>query len=294
MADDPYSVLGVTRQASEDDIRRAFRKLAKENHPDVNPGNAAAAERFKKITAAYEIIGEPDRRGQFDRGEIDANGEQRRQTFHRRPGAAGTAGVGADDNMFGDIFSDFFASQRGRGGPPPKGQDLRYSLEADFLEAVNGTRKRVTLPGGGALDISIPEGTADGQVLRLKGKGSPSTFGGEPGDALVEVKVRPHPAFRRSGDNIEIDVPITIDEAVLGAKIEVPTISGRVQVTVPKASSSGKVLRLKGKGVRNAAAGTTGDQLVTLRIVLPDKIDETLAYFLSEWSEKHGYDPGRS
>jgi len=174
-----------------------------------------------------------------------------------------------------------------------RGRDVRYTLELDFLEAAAGAKKRVTLPDGGVLDLTVPEGVADGQVLRLKGKGSPSLGGSEPGDALIEIKVRPHAQFARTGDDIVLELPITIDEAVLGAKIEVPTISGRVQLTLPKGTSSGRVFRLKGKGVRNAAGGHTGDQLVSVRIVLPDKIDEKLAYFLSEWRQAHRYDPRR-
>jgi DnaJ-class molecular chaperone len=186
---------------------------------------------------------------------------------------------------------------RGRGEPGSpfgvRGRDARYSLEVDFLEAAAGARKRVTLPDGDVLDITVPGGVSDGQVLRLRGKGSPGIRGAEPGVALVEIRVRPHPYFKRADDDILLEVPITLDEAVLGAKIEVPTITGRVQVTLPKATSSGRTFRLKGKGISNAATGRTGDQLVTVRIVLPETIDDKLAYFLSEWRQKNQYDPGR-
>jgi DnaJ-class molecular chaperone len=303
MADDPYVVLGVPRNAGDDDIRRAYRKLAKQLHPDLNPNDRTAAEeRFKKVSAAYEIIGDPEKRKQFDRGEIDASGEPRRG-FHRTyaeggPYARRPGGPGAgDDFSFGDIFSDLFGSMRGRGeaGSPfgVRGRDVRYSLDVDFLEAATGAKKRVTLPDGGVLDISVPEGVSDGQVLRLKGKGSVGVRGAEPGDALIEIHVRPHPHFRRVDDDIVLDVPITVDEAVLGAKIEVPTVSGRVQLTLPKATSSGRIFRLKGKGVRNSTTGHTGDQLVSVRIVLPETIDDKLAYFLSEWRQTHPYNPGR-
>jgi DnaJ-class molecular chaperone len=303
MADDPYVVLGVPRNASEDDIRRAYRKLAKELHPDLNPSDPKSAEeRFKKVSGAYEIIGDAEKRKQYDRGEIDASGEARRG-FHRtyaeggpfagRPGAQRPG----EDFSFGDIFSDLFGTMRGRGEPGSpfgvRGRDVRYSLEVDFLEAATGAKKRVTLPDGGVLDISVPEGVSDGQVLRLKGKGSLGLRGAEPGDALIEIRVRPHPHFRRVDDDIVLDVPITIDEAVLGAKVEVPTISGRVQLTLPKATSSGRIFRLKGKGVHNSTTGHTGDQLVTVRIVLPETIDDKLAYFLSEWRQSHPYNPGR-
>jgi DnaJ-class molecular chaperone len=294
MADDPYSVLGVPKTASEDEIRRAFRRLAKELHPDVRPGDAASAERFKQVSAAYEVIGDPDKRQRYDRGEIDGAGEPRRTYQHAgRPGAPGAG----PEFGFGDVFSDLFGQRGGPRGPGGgfslRGQDMRYTLDIDFLEAVLGARKRVTMPEGGQLDLTVPEGVTDGQVLRLKGKGGPGLRGGEAGDALVEVRVRPHPLFKRIGDDLLIEVPITIDEAVLGARIEVPTADGRVTVTVPKGTSSGRALRLKGKGVRNRATGTIGDEIVTVRIVLPPEVDDSLGYFLAEWRKKHAYDPGR-
>ncbi|MBO0767039.1 MAG: DnaJ domain-containing protein [Hyphomicrobiaceae bacterium] len=300
MADDPYTVLGVPRAATDEEIRRAYRKLAKELHPDLNPSNRAAAEeRFKKVSAAYDVIGDPEKRKQYDRGEIDAGGEPRRG-FRRPPGGGPFEGRGPrpdDDFSFGDIFSDLFGSMRGRGEPGSpfgmRGRDLRYSLEVDFLEAAQGAKKRVTLPDSGALDITVPQGVVDGQVLRLKGRGAPGRRGAEPGDALVEIKVRTHPYFKRVDDDIALDLPITIDEAVLGAKVEVPTIAGRVQLTLPKATSSGRIFRLKGRGVHNTTTGRTGDQLVTVHIVLPEAIDDELSYFLSEWRQKHTYDPGR-
>jgi DnaJ-class molecular chaperone len=305
MAEDPYKVLGVPRTATDEEIRRTYRKLAKELHPDLNPSNQALSEeRFKKVSAAYDIVGDPEKRKQYDRGEIDANGEQRR-TYQRAhaggsPFGGRTAGARPGDEFgFGDIFSDLFGSVRGgrpgdTGAPSRvRGQDIRYTLEVDFLEAVNGATKRVTMPEGGVLDLNVPEGVADGQVLRLRGKGGPAARGGEAGDALVEVRVRPHAQFKRSGDDITLELPIAIDEAVLGAKVEVATISGRVQLTIPKGTSSGRVFRLKGKGVHNSASGSTGDQLVTVSIILPSKIDDELSYFLSEWRLKHRYDPGR-
>jgi DnaJ-class molecular chaperone len=304
MAEDPYTVLGVPRDASEDDVRRAYRKLAKQLHPDLNPDNRTSAEeRFKRVSAAYEIVGDAEKRKRYDRGEIDAGGEPRRGFRRPHPGGGpfgGGRAAGArpgDDFSFGDIFTDLFGSMRGRGeaGSPfgVRGRDARYSLEVDFLEAAVGARKRVTLPDGGVLDIAVPQGVADGQTLRLKAKGEAGIRGAEPGDALVEIRVRPHPHFKRAGDDIVLDLPITIDEAVLGAKMEVPTISGRVQLTLPKATSSGRIFRLKGKGVHNTTTGHTGDQLVTVRIVLPETIDEKLTYFLSEWRQKNHYDPGR-
>jgi DnaJ-class molecular chaperone len=302
MADDPYATLGVPRGASEDDIRRAYRKLAKELHPDLNPANGTATEeRFKKVSSAYQILGDPEKRRAFDRGEIDARGEPRRDPFrgHARGARAG-AGVGGgfEDYGFADIFSDIFgAGARGAGsarsGFGVRGNDVRYTLDIDFLEAVKGATKRVTMPGGAALDLAVPAGVADNQVLRLKGKGARGSGAGEAGDALVEIRVRPHAQFKREGDDILLDVPITLDEAVLGAKVEVATIDGRVQLTIPKGTSSGRVFRLKGKGVKAAGKMEAGDQLVTVRIVLPDVIDDSLAYFFSEWRQKNRYDPGR-
>jgi DnaJ-class molecular chaperone len=302
MAEDPYKVLGVPRDAPDEEIRRTYRKLAKQLHPDLNPSNRAASEeRFKKVSSAYDIVGDPVKRKQYDRGEIDANGEPRRGYQRAQAGGAGPFGGRAggrqgDEYGFGDIFSDLFGGARAGWGEADatRGRDVRYTLEIDFLEAAAGAKKRVTMPDGGVLDITVPEGVSDGQVLRLRGKGSPSLRGSEPGDALVEIKVRPHLQFSRAGDDIALELPISIDEAVLGAKVEVPTVSGRVQLTIPKGTSSGRVFRLKGKGVHNTTTGNTGDQLVSVRIVLPDAIDEKLAYFMSEWRQSHHYNPGRS
>jgi DnaJ-class molecular chaperone len=300
MADDPYAILGVPRSASDEDIRRAFRKLAKELHPDLNPsGRGGTEERFKKVSSAYEILGDAEKRRAFDRGEIDARGEPRRDPFrHYARGARAGAGAGFEEFGFSDFFSDMFGGQRAgprgqREGFAPRGQDVRYTLDVDFLEAALGSTKRVTLPAGGTLDLAVPAGVSDGQVLRLKGKGSRGLGGVEAGDALVEIRVRPHAAFKRQDDDILLEIPVTIDEAVLGAKVEVPTVSGRVQLTIPKGTSSGRVFRLKGKGIRSAGKPEAGDQLVTVRIVLPETIDDSLAYFFSEWRQKNRYDPGR-
>ena len=303
MAEDPYKVLGVPRDAPDEEIRRTYRKLAKQLHPDLNPSNRdSAEERFKKVSSAYDIVGDPVKRKQYDRGEIDGNGEARRGFHRAHAGGAGPfagrtggrQGQG-DDFGFGDIFSDLFGgrARRGEGDGPfaGRGRDVRYTLEIDFLEAATGAKKRVTMPDGGVLDLAVPEGVSDGQVLRLKGKGSPGMGSSEAGDALVEIKVKPHAHFSRAGDDIALELPISIDEAVLGAKIEMPTVSGRVQLTIPKGTSSGRIFRLKGKGVYNASAGRTGDQLVSVRIALPEKIDDELAYFLSEWRQSHRYDP---
>ena len=302
MADDPYVLLGVPRTASADDITKAFRKLAKELHPDLNPNDKTSGERFKKVSAAYELLGDTDKRARFDRGEIDGAGEPRRGynpfggggggPFPGRGRRAGPSGGPADDLGFGDVFADMFGGRgRAAGGATVRGQDVRYTLEVEFLEAVVGAKKRVTLPEGGVLDLAVPEGVEDGQTLRLKGKGRAGPRGAEPGDAMVEIKVRPHKDFKREGNDIVLDLAISIDEAVLGTRIEVPTATGRVALTLPKATNSGTVFRLRGKGVRSLATGTQGDQLVTVRIVLPETIDDQLAYFMSEWRQKHAYDP---
>ena len=290
MADDLYKVLGVSKGARDDEIRRAYRKLAKELHPDVRPNDPVANERFKLVTAAYDILGDATKRRRYDDGEIDAQGEPVRTYARNGAGAGGGREAGV-----GDIFSDLFGRAARATGPgfSLRGQDVRYTLEIDFLEAVGGAKKRVTMPEGGVLDLTVPEGVSDGQVLRLKGKGTPGLRGGDHGDALVEIHVRPHPKFKRLGSDILLELPITIDEAVLGGKIEVNTVSGRVSLQIPKGTSSGRIFRLKGKGVRNSADGSVGDQLVTIRIVMPDKVDDTLSYFLAEWRQKHAYDPGR-
>lgn len=307
MADDPYATLGVAKTATQEEISKAFRKLAKESHPDLRPGDKASAERFKTVSAAYELLSDPEKRGRYDRGEIDATGEPRRSYRPQgspyagartwRGGAGGPAGGPGEEFGFGDVFSDLFGgprTTRSRAGTSLRGQDVRYTLEIEFMEAVTGTKKRVSLPEGGVLDLVVPEGVDDGQVLRLKGKGSASLRGGEPGDALVEIKVRPHRDFKREGDDIVLALPISIDEAVLGAKVEVPTATGRVQLTLPKGTNSGTVFRLRGKGVRNMTTGAVGDQLVTVRIELPETIDDQLSYFMAEWRQKHGYDPRKS
>lgn len=304
MATDPYEILGVGRKASQDDIRKAYRKLAKAHHPDLNPGNQGAADRFKEVTAAYDLLSDADKRARFDRGEIDASGAERPQhqfyrDFAETPGGfryRATTGAGdAAAGDFGDIFSEIFGGFGGRrAGGRRQGADARYGLEVDFLDAVNGARRRITLPDGQVLDVTVPAGVDDGQVLRLKGKGAPGPGSGPPGDALIEVRVKPHPQFQRQGDDIAVEVPVALHEAVLGAKIEVPTPTGRVTMTIPAGASSGQVLRLKGKGIANTMTGRTGDQLVTLKLVMPKTIDADLKGFMRQWGEAHAYDPRRT
>ena len=304
MAEDPYSVLGVAKTASAGDITKAYRKLAKKLHPDLNPGDKSAEERFKRITAAYDIVGDEEKRGRYDRGEIDASGQETPQRRYYREYAGGeegaryrsTAGyedIGAFSDLFGDLFGERGGMRGSTGGRrfSMRGQDAQYRLDVGFLDAVNGTKTRITLPDGGTLDVTIPPGVTDGQVLRLKGKGAPGFGEGEPGDALIEIGVRPHPVFKREGDDIVVEVPITFDEAVLGGKVDVPTISGLVSVTVPPGSNTGQTLRLKGRGVKSR--GAAGDQLVRLSVVLPERIDEDLKSFAEKWRQGHSYDPRR-
>jgi DnaJ-class molecular chaperone len=300
MIDDPYAALGVERGASAEDIRKAYKRLARESHPDLNPGDTGAETRFKAASAAYDLLTDPDKRARFDRGEIDASGQERpERRFYREyaegPEATYHTSRGFEDIDLGDVFSDLFG-QRGRtrqagagGGFAMRGQDLQFGLEIGFLDAVFGASKRIVLPGGGPLEVTIPQGVGDGQTIRLRGKGAPGMGEGPPGDALVTITVAPHPVFRRVGDDIEIELPITLDEAVLGAKVEAPTIEGPVKLTVPKVASSGQVLRLRGRGVKRGE--TRGEQRVRLRIVAPPVIDPELEAFFRSWRETHAYDP---
>lgn len=299
MTQDLYSTLKVKRGASADEIRTAYRKLAKELHPDLHPGDQDAEEKFKRVSAAFAILGDPEKRKRYDAGEIDASGQERAGHFYRdfaegRGGARYRSAEGFHD--FSDIFSDLFGAKgarrgAGAGGFSMKGQDYRYNLEIDFMEAVNGARKRVLLPEGETLDMTVPAGVTEGQVLRLKGKGGPAVGRAPAGDALIELRIRVHPFFEREGDDIILELPVTLDEAVLGAKVEAPTITGRVAITVPAGASSGQTLRLRGKGVHNTQTGTKGDQLVKIRIVMPAHIDPELERFMKTWRDKNAYDP---
>jgi DnaJ-class molecular chaperone len=302
-SDDPYAILGVKRDASQEEIRRAYRKLAKQHHPDLNPGKKDAAARFQAINAANDILSDPEKRGRYDRGEIDASGGERPEYAYRRyaEGAEGAKyheGSGISEEDLGDIFADLFGrGARARGGAAGgqtirlRGADRSFALTIDFLEAARGAKKRLTFAPGHSLDVTIPAGFGDGQILRLKGQGDPGIGGGPPGDALIEIHVAPHPLFRREGNDIRSELPVTVGEAVLGAKVAVPTISGTVNLTVPKGSDSGTVLRLKGRGIA-PAAGSAGDHYVTLKIVLgAQKDDAELAAFLAEWAPRHPFDP---
>ena len=294
MADDPYATLGVPKTATDDEIRSAYRKLAKQYHPDLNPGKPAAEERFKAISTAYDLLSDPQKRARFDRGEIDASGQERppERPFYRSYGdQAGRTKYRTEQSFdpedLEDIFSAFGGGAglgRGRGFRA-RGVDARYSLTVDFLDAARGATKRLTLPDGKTLDVNIPPGLKDGQVLRLKGQGMPGLGDGPTGDALIEVQVAPHPVFRREDDNVVVTLPVTMQEAILGAKIDVPTIDGPVFVTVPAGSQNGARLRLKGRGI----AG--GDQFVQLQVALPASDEPELAEFLKTWKPRRPQDP---
>ncbi|WP_451982479.1 DnaJ C-terminal domain-containing protein [Azospirillum endophyticum] len=308
MVEDPYEVLGVKRDASDDDIRRAYRKLAKKFHPDLNPDNSQAEERFKAVSAAHEFLSDPDKRGRYDRGEIDASGAERRpdHSYYRdfAEGRNGGRYHGGDEEQsddFDDLFANLFGGRfraRATGAGPEirlRGADRRYSLTVDFLDAINGTTQRLQLPDGKTLDVAVPPGIEDGKVLRLKGQGDPGLGGGPPGDALIEVRIIPHPFFKRVGNDLHVEVPVTLSEAVLGGPITVPTRTGPVTMTVPDGSDTGRVLRLRGKGVPAGRGGrAAGDQYVMLKIeVGPGADDAELKAFLRNWAPGHAFDPRR-
>ena len=304
MADDPYQILGVPRDATEPRIRSAFLKLAKASHPDLNPNDPGAEARFKAINAAHALLADPAARARFDRGEIDAAGHERPppgERAYRAPpyrthaeSAAGGryrhgAGAAGDDDL-GDILSELFGAQaqghdQGRGRR--RGADRHYALTVPFLDAARGTPQRLTLPDGESLDVRIPPGLESGQSLRLRGKGE---AGEPPGDALIEVTVAPHERFRRVGHDIHLDLPVSVSEAMLGARVPVPTLDGRVTLTIPPGSDTGTKLRLRGKGVPATAGQKAGDAYVTLLVML-GQADEALAAFLRNRETPPAWDP---
>jgi len=283
---DPYQTLGVKKDASQDDIQKAYRRLAKKLHPDLNPGNELAEERFKEVSQAYDLLGDPGKRARFDRGEIDASGAERPRQRYYRDFAEGASSY-ASDSGFADFGADDFLSEifgrQARGNLRMRGQDVHYRLPLGFLDAINGGKQQLTLPDGSVLDVAIPPGTRDGQILRLRGKGRPGIGGGPPGDALIEIEVRPHHIFTRKGDDIHVELPISLKEAVLGGKVSVPTPSGAVTMTVPKWSNTGTVLRLKGQGAPKPGGGR-GDVYVALKVMLPERPDPELEKFVSQWA----------
>jgi len=301
---DPYSTLGVSRSASEAEIKSAYRKLAKELHPDRNKDNPAASERFSTVTRAYDLLSDKDKRARFDRGEIDADGNPR-SPFGQggggpfggggyRPGGQGAGGFGTEDVDISDLFEGLFGGQRsaagmggagfGRRAPPPprRGANVAYTLRVPFADAAALKEQRITLGDGKTIDLKLPAGVEDGTQMRLKGKGEPGAGGA--GDALVTVAIEPHAFFRRDGDDVLLDLPITLDEAVNGAKVKAPTVDGPVMLTIAPGSGSGKVLRLKGRGFSGKSGGR-GDQRVTLEIQLPEDLAD-LATRLEGWQDR--------
>lgn len=298
---DPYQTLGVARSAGADEIKKAYRKLAKKLHPDLNPGNKKVEQEFKEVTAAYDLLSDADKRAKFDRGEIDASGAERPGRGFYRSYAEGGQGAKYrggesvfDDDIFSDLFGGGFGARTGAGGRGGarmniRGADVSYSATADFIEAALGAKKRLTLTDGKTLDVTIPPGTEDGQTLRLKGQGLPGMGAGAAGDAFIEVRVEPHPLFTRQGNDIHLELPVSLPEAVLGGSINVPTIDGTVSLKVPAGSNTGSVLRLRGKGVPRGK-GERGDQYVKLKVALPDKPDGELTEFVERWAKKNAYD----
>jgi DnaJ-class molecular chaperone len=298
VSEDPYAILGVKREATQDEIRSAYRALAKKLHPDLNPGDKQAEEKFKQVAAAYDLLGDAEKRGRFDRGEIDASGAERpRERYYRDfhgadagEHAYSSGGGFADFAEDDDILAQVLRRGRGRTGLRIRGQDMHYRLPVDFMEAVNGATKRITMPDGTTLDVTIPAGTRDQQILRLRGKGGPGIGGASSGDALVTIEVAPHKLFTRKDDDIHLDLPVSLPEAVLGGKIDVPTPSGPVVMTVPKGANTGTVLRLRGKGAARAD-GSRGDEYVTLKVVLPEKPDAELEEFARRWQAGQSQKP---
>jgi DnaJ-class molecular chaperone len=297
---DPYETLGVSRSASDKDVKDAFKKLARKYHPDLHPGDKTAEAKFKDISAANDLLKDKEKRRRFDAGEIDATGAERPQERFYRDFADGPAYAShaeQDGFVSKEQLEEFLArafaggTQRSQGTFRARGQDASYVLPVGFLEVANGAVRTITLPEGKTLQVTIPEGAEDRQMLRLKGQGMPGFGDGPPGDAYVELHVQPHPFFRRKDDNIHVEVPVTLKEAALGARVEVPTISGPVTMSIPKGSNTGKTLRLRDKGIRNRKSGQRGHQLVTLKVVLPAAEEPELTAFLDTWQPRSPDDP---
>ena len=319
---DPYDVLGVSKKASEAEIKKAFRALAKKHHPDKHANDPKAVKRFQEISAAYEIVGDKDKRAQFDRGEIDAAGqpkgfgqgfnpggfqpgaggfEQGFGGFKPRTGSGGAGpqgfeyefGGGAEgfraEDIFADILGGLGGSGKGRRTQPRKGADVQLQTNVTLEEAALGGTRRVVVADGRQLEFRIPPGVKDGQQIRLKGQGAPGERGGPPGDAFITIAIAPHPLFERDGRDLRLDLPITLKEAVLGGKVPVPTLTGPVNLTLPPHSNSGRVLRLKGKGLPGVGGETVGDLYARLVVTLPDSTDSALESFVKGWDTN--YDP---
>jgi DnaJ-class molecular chaperone len=287
---DPYAVLGVSRGVSEDDIKKAYRRLAKKLHPDLSPGNRANEQQFKEVTAAYDLLSDPAKRARFDRGELDGAGGERGAGFRAEGARAYRRAAAGGGFSFEEIIAELLGRGRdgGAGSATAEGETgPAQKLRLGFVEAALGGKRRVTLAGGREVEITVPAGIDTGQTLRLR-QGGGLLRGWAPDEILLEVVVEPHPHFRRENHDIHLELPVTVTEAVLGATVTVPTLRGSAAVKVPRGSNSGSTLRLKGRGI--TAEGKTGDQYVKLRVMLPDPPDPELAAFLERWGATHGYD----
>jgi len=298
-AQTPYEVLGVKPDASADEIRKIYRKLAKQFHPDINPGKPEAEARFKEISAAYDLLSDSDKRARYDRGEIDETGAERPPRGYYRSQAEGAQGWRyqpegeMDLSDLEDLFSAFGSAGRRRRGEAgagfrARGADRHFTLTVDFVTAATGGKQRLSLAPEEWLDVTIPAGVEDGQVLRLRGKGGPGFGGGTSGDGLIEVHVAAHPLFRRDGDNVLLELPVSLAEAVLGARVSAPTVTGPVTMTIPTGSDTGRQLRLRGKGIQKKSPG---DEIVTLKVFIGPSSDPELAAFLEKWAPQHPFDP---
>ena len=311
MAGDPYKELGVSRGASADEIKKAFRKLAKELHPDKNPGDNTTLERFKRITAAFDLLGDADKRAKYDQGSIDADGREQYRGYGGGAGGGGSAGAGGFGGFAGaaheggpggranfenidleELFGRFGGGggrNTGRSTFTTRGQDIRATLEVSLEDSISGATRRIQFSDGRTLDVTIPKGATDGQTIRLRGQGAPGR--GEPGDALIELKIAPHPVFKIDGADLTMDLPVSVPDAVLGGKVQAPTPEGAVSVTIPAGSNSGQTLRLKGRGA--FAGGRRGDLKARLVVTLPETPDEALIKLAQDWRAKRPYRPGR-
>jgi DnaJ-class molecular chaperone len=280
----PYQILGVSTNATSAQIKKAYRDKARELHPDKRPDDPKAEEVFKDISAAYSLLSKSETREQFDRDEITMTGSRRKPRSSPSPKSSSKR-----------PFDRFFR-QRANGAKSAlkiKGANVTYSLTVDFATAAKGAKKRVRMTNGKRLEVNIPPSTEDGQILRLKGQGLEGIGGGTSGDAHVEIRVEPASHFARDGDDVKIFIPITLQEAVIGQKIEVPTIDGPVTVNVPKNSNTGTILRLKGKGFQKESSKIRGDQYIELKVVLPKSTDREFSEFIKRWGPDHLYDAGR-